>query len=119
MSDHMTTKFFSKALPVIFAVSLFAAVNATAFSPGQDGGGGMDSGMSGVSGKVVETMDSGGYTYVLVEKDGQKTWAACPATKVSVGDEIALKPGMAMPNFHSKTLNRSFDSIVFSGGLAN
>ena len=70
-----------------------------------------------LSGKVVETMNSGGYTYVFIEKNGQKTWVAIPTTPVKVGQEITLKPGMEMKNFTSKTLNRLFESIIFSGGL--
>jgi len=69
-----------------------------------------------LSGKVVETMDAGGYTYVCLEKDGKKTWVAAPAMKVVVGDELQMLPGQEMPNFTSSTLNRTFDSIIFSGG---
>lgn len=72
---------------------------------------------SAVSGKVVETMDGGGYTYVLVEKDGKKTWAAVPATKVTVGQQIKLLPGGEMNNFPSTALNRTFEKIIFSGGV--
>jgi len=72
---------------------------------------------SALSGKVVETMNSGGYTYVCLEKGGQKTWVAMPQTTVKVGQEVSCKLGMVMPNFTSKTLNRTFDSIVFSEGL--
>jgi len=71
-----------------------------------------------VSGKVVETMNSGGYSYVCLEKGGQKTWVAVPETKVSVGQQMSVLPGMVMPNFTSKSLNRTFDSIIFSGGVA-
>lgn len=70
-----------------------------------------------LSGKVVETMNAGGYTYVSLEKNGKKTWAAIPATEVKVGQELALQPGVEMKMFTSKTLNRTFDSIIFSGGL--
>ncbi len=70
-----------------------------------------------VSGKIVETMNSGGYTYVCLENGGKKTWVAMPETKVKVGQSVSCKPGMAMPNFTSKTLKRTFDSIVFSEGL--
>ncbi len=70
-----------------------------------------------ISGKIVETMNSGGYTYVCLEKNGKKTWVAMPETKVKVGQEVTCQPGMTMPNFTSKTLKRTFDSIVFSGGL--
>ena len=70
-----------------------------------------------LSGKVVETMDSGGYTYVSLEKDGKKTWVAMPQTKVKVGQEVTCQPGMEMRNFTSKTLKRTFESIIFSGGV--
>jgi hypothetical protein len=69
-----------------------------------------------ISGKVVETMNAGGYTYVCVEKKGKKTWVAVPEMKVAVGSKMSFQPGSVMPNFTSKTLNRTFDSIVFSGG---
>ena len=69
------------------------------------------------SGKVVHTMDASGYTYILLEKDGKKSWGAVPGTEVKVGDEIELKPGTEMGNFKSKTLNRSFDNIIFSAGI--
>ncbi len=72
---------------------------------------------SALSGKVVETMNSGGYTYVLLEKNGKKTWAALPQTRVVKGQTITLMPGVEMGNFESKTLNRKFEKIVFSTGL--
>ena len=70
-----------------------------------------------LSGKVVETMNSGGYTYLSIENNGKKTWVAIPATAVKVGQEVVCKPGMEMKNFTSKTLNRMFESIIFSGGI--
>ncbi len=70
-----------------------------------------------LSGKVVETMDSGGYTYAQIENNGKKTWVAVPKTKIEKGQDISFAPGAEMPNFESKTLNRKFDSIIFSGGV--
>ena len=70
-----------------------------------------------LSGKVAETMNSGGYTYVSLENSGQKTWVAVPQTQVKVGQQVACQPGMEMKNFTSKTLNRTFASIFFSGGV--
>ena len=70
-----------------------------------------------ISGKVVETMDAGGYTYICLEKDGKKSWVAAPVMKVSVGQELKLLPGAEMNQFASKALNRTFDKIIFSGGL--
>ena len=70
-----------------------------------------------LSGKVAETMNSGGYTYVSLEKNGKKTWVAMPNTAVRVGQEIACKPGVEMKNFTSQTLHRTFESIIFSEGV--
>lgn len=74
-----------------------------------------------ISGKVVETMNSGGYTYVCLEKSGQKTWVAIPATqkKITVGKKMSFNPGTEMVNFESKTLKRTFESIIFSDGIAD
>ncbi len=72
--------------------------------------------VSSLSGKVVESIDSGGYTYVNIEKDGKKTWVAVPQMKIAVGQYISFQPGMVMSNFTSKTLNRTFETIVFSNG---
>jgi hypothetical protein len=64
-------------------------------------------------------MNAGGYTYVSLEKDGKKTWFAIPAAELKVGQEVTLQPGGEMRNFTSKSLNRTFESIIFSGGLAS
>jgi hypothetical protein len=72
--------------------------------------------ISALSGKVVETMDSGRYTYVCLEKSDKKLWIAVPKMKVVVGQIMSFKPGLEMVNFESKTLNRTFDKIIFSQG---
>ena len=69
------------------------------------------------AGKVVETMDAAGYTYICIEKDGKKSWAAVPPTTVKVGEEIEIQPGTEMGSFTSKTLNRTFGNIIFSPGI--
>lgn len=70
-----------------------------------------------LSGKVIETMDSGGYTYVQIENNGGKTWVAIPKTKIVKDQDISFAPGAEMQNFESKSLMRTFDSIIFSGGV--
>jgi len=97
------------AVVVVFAVSLLLGLHgmhAASYAG------------SGLSGKVAETMNSGGYTYVLLEKDGDKIWIAVPQMKVTKGQTMSFKPGAEMENFKSKTLNRTFKKIVFSEGPA-
>ena len=67
------------------------------------------------SGKVIETMNSGGYTYANLEKDGKKTWVAFSTLETRLGDTLSFRGCTEMPNFQSKTLNRNFDSILFCG----
>lgn len=62
-------------------------------------------------------MDSGGYTYVRVETAGGEKWAAGPATAVRLGDNLSWSGGSEMRGFVSKTLGRTFDSILFVDGF--
>ena len=42
------------------------------------------------TGKVIETMDAGGYTYVHLDDGAEKVWAAGPVTPIEVGQEIHI-----------------------------
>lgn len=68
------------------------------------------------TGKVLETQASGGYTYLRVDGGGQEQWIAVPQTTIPVGAIVQWSPGAVMQNFHSKTLNKTFPQILFSGG---
>ncbi len=70
------------------------------------------------TGTVIETLNAAGYTYLLVAAGSQQTWVAIPETPVKTGTEVGYYEGMVMKNFTSKTLNKTFDSIIFSAGLA-
>jgi hypothetical protein len=107
------------ALALVAALLLWLPLQAGAFPQNGGMGGGMAGApaMQGISGTVVETMNSGGYTYALLEREGARTWVALPKIDIAVGNEIACQPGMTMHNFTSSSLNRSFESIVFSQGL--
>jgi len=70
-----------------------------------------------IRGTVAETMNSGGYTYVLLDRKGEKEWFAVPESLVRVGDEIQIMPGVQMGSYNSPTLKRTFDKITFSGGI--
>ena len=71
----------------------------------------------GLSGTVVETMDSGGYTYALLDRGGTRVWAAGPATKLTVGLQIGDTSGTLMTGFRSETLGRTFEQIYFVGAF--
>lgn len=67
---------------------------------------------------VLETMNSGGYTYARVQADGEEIWVAGPVTEVRVGDEISLAGAMGMENFSATSLGRTFESILFVSRFA-
>jgi hypothetical protein len=103
------------AMVALFSVSAYSGTEKTT-SAQKEGVNAPEADSVILSGKVVETMDSGGYTYVCIEKKGVKTWVAIPQTKVTVGKKMAFQPGMEMKNFTSQSLHRTFESIYFSGG---
>lgn len=72
---------------------------------------------AGHKGKVLQTMDSGGYTYLEVEENGQKLWVAVMQTPVKVGEVVEFPDSPPMVNFQSKTLKKTFDKIIFAAGV--
>lgn len=69
------------------------------------------------SGTVKQTMDGGGYTYVLLTTGSGEVWVAGPQTKVSKGQKLTTGEGMLMAGFQSKALKRTFDQIYFVNSL--
>lgn len=67
----------------------------------------------GKIGKVTETMDAAGYTYIRVETATETFWAAAPQFAVKAGDDVVVPEGMPMPDYHSKSLDRTFDMVYF------
>ena len=71
-------------------------------------------------GSVVETMNTGGYTYVQVDTGSEKKiWAAAPECLVKVGDQIMVPVGTPMQNYYSKTLDRNFELVYFVSAFHN
>ena len=70
-------------------------------------------GIAGNEGKVLSTLDAPGYTYMELANTEKKFWIAAPTTRVKVGDRVRFEQSLVMKNFNSKTLNRTFDQIIF------
>ena len=64
-------------------------------------------------GRVVETMDGGGYTYARLDMCGQEQWVAGPQLPLQVGQTLLAVKGSEMKDFASPSLGRSFPSISF------
>ncbi len=68
-----------------------------------------------LSGEVLETMDSGGYTYVRLGTAEGELWVAGPVTPIEVGQRLTLGGATDMGSFTSSSLGRTFDQIHFVG----
>lgn len=68
-------------------------------------------GEGSATGTVAETIDAGGYVYLRLEEQNQ--WIAANAFKVNKGDRVQYSGGMEMSDFYSKSLDRTFESILF------
>jgi len=123
-------KFFSVCCSLIFIISVTACskdkteqqastpakpAQQTAQQPG--GPAAVPPASQPVTGKVLETMDAAGYTYLKVATDSGEKWVAVNQTPVKVDEEITYLDGMVMQNFYSKALDRTFPEIIFSSGL--
>ena len=65
------------------------------------------------TGKILEVIDTSMYTYMQVSGAKGAIWLAASKTNVKKGQSISYPTGVAMINFASKSLNRTFDSIIF------
>lgn len=68
-------------------------------------------------GEVLETMDSGGYTYARMKVGPEEVWFAGPVTPLKVGDKVRVSEGTLMTDFRADSLDRTFAKIVFLGEL--
>jgi hypothetical protein len=72
-----------------------------------------------VSGRVVERLPAGGYTYLRVRPDGgdADVWLAMLAGSAPPGDEVEAVAMGKTANFHSRRLGRSFDLLLFASAV--
>jgi hypothetical protein len=69
---------------------------------------------AGYHGVVVEeAMNAQNYTYLRVTEDDKEYWIAVPQMEAKEGDVLYYSRSMEMKNFSSKTLNRTFESVLF------
>ncbi len=63
--------------------------------------------------KVVEFMNASGYTYILASENGKEFWIAIRQMPVEKGDILYFTEAMEMKNFKSKSLDKTFEKILF------
>jgi hypothetical protein len=109
-----------KSLPILLALAVFSSF--TFAQPLPSGHPAVDTKKEGKGApeaplpqkaKVLSTIDAAPYTYLEVTQNKKTLWLAANAVAAKKGDVIRFDDGMVMTNFHSKTLNRTFPSVLF------
>ena len=93
--------FFKPVPRVLIFVALATALMGSAFAGNT------------VQGKVLEVKNTDSYSYLLLKVDAKDTWVAVGLTNAKVGSTVTVENTMEMLNFESKTLKRTFPSILF------
>ena len=66
-----------------------------------------------VSGEVLEVNDVESYTYLRLKTRDGETWAAVAKAPVKKGAKVTIENAMVMYNFESKSLHKTFPTILF------
>lgn len=69
-------------------------------------------------GEVIAVVDTQGFTYIEVKQAARIVWVAAPTVSVKVGDSVHFQDGPVMANYHSKSLDRTFPSVLFVSNIA-
>lgn len=109
-----------RSIPIILALAAFSASTIAATPSGQTSvehtAGRMQLAANDQlprKGKVLSTIDASIYTYIELTENGKTVWIAAPTVKVKKGDTVRFSDGPVMSNFFSKSLNRTFESVIF------
>jgi hypothetical protein len=97
----------SRMISLVLLAAVVAAVQAQ----------GAGAAPGSLTGTVIETVNAAGYTYVHFDTGKEKVWAAAPECVVAVGETVTISNPMPMRDYHSKTLDRTFELVYFVGGV--
>ena len=70
-----------------------------------------------IQGEVLEVQDVPSYTYLRLKTQNGEVWAAIVTTPIKPGAKVTIENAIVMTNFESKTLKKTFPTIIF-GSLA-
>ena len=114
-----------KSILCFLAILLFPLITSAETPPGhppvdhkammdQIGQSGSDSDFN-LQGKAVSVLPVSGYIYIEVAPaEGENVWMAVPEdVVVKEGDTVHYREGPVMKDFKSKSLNRTFPSVMF------
>lgn len=90
-------------IAIVSATTLFAAEKPVPVAPLA----------ATAKGEVLEVKDVESYTYLRLRTTNGETWAAVQKASVKKGDKVTIENVMVMNNFESKSLKKTFPTILF------
>lgn len=85
----------------------------TSTAPNPHGSGQIVQTTERITGKVLETANAPGLTYIRIRTDKGEVWTAVNQTPVKVGSTATIISSVKAEKFQSTALNRTFDQITF------
>ena len=70
-----------------------------------------------IKGEVLEAIEAPGFTYLRLKTTEGEVWASVPKAQVASGAKVTILNAMAMKDFKSKSLDRTF-AVIYLGELA-
>ncbi len=68
--------------------------------------------------EIKEVLDGTQYIYFKAIEDDEEYWYATMKTEIKVGETYYYKDPLEMPNFTSKELNKTFETIYFLNNIS-
>lgn len=97
----------------LFAISLIAAASFASSAWAADPVPAKAPAKGVISGEVLEVKDVDIYTYLRLKTRDGETWAAVSTAAVKKGATVTIENPMVMNNFESKSLKKTFPTIIF------
>jgi hypothetical protein len=109
--DHMKTYLILCAAALLGACAKPAAAPKAASKPAAQQ---LPVGSSAaIEGEVLERLDAGGFTYLRLKTNKGERWLVTSPVETKVGEKVSASSAMIVEKFESKSLNRTFDNIIF------
>ena len=70
-----------------------------------------------IEGTVLKVVDESTFTFILLDRGNQKTWATLPSVDVKIGETVVLESANERVNFYSKPLDTTFNRMIFASGI--
>ena len=67
---------------------------------------------------VTDVIQTKNYTYLHVNEENKINWLAVPLMEAKAGETYYYTGAMPMPKWESKELHRTFDTVLFLGGVS-